>query len=397
MVSLFHAGNDHYQSDAEFWKTFDEVYHPELQRRGTRVVRTISATELLKETVSLRAVGAKADAGGYRQVAEKIKKEYVDAHNLDGLDVDMEVLHLERNWYSSRADVWRIRKIMAALSELLGPKADVNQGKKKDDSAYKFLIYDTFDDVERSQIRAVAELVDYVLPQTYKSGGAEIDQLWNASRNTLSSCQFVPRYAHPEEGDTVNRFETAIGDVDSSKAMEVAAGQPAGGEKGGAFVYAIDRDGRTYGEDNLNNVKETDFSFTKRGVALARPVAFSKAQDEAKRVISGKYPSVSATFTEQVDKARTFGEIEELLDKAHQDFVKLKPKSNPHINENQDTKGNDGEPNEQDPISDEKQKQPSGNRSVFCYRDVCHRSSGSCFLRDGLVALCAKYYTSYGA
>lgn len=145
--------------------------------------------------------------------------------------------------------------------------------------------------------------------------------------------------------------------------------------KGGAFVYAIDRDGRTYGEDDLNNVKETDFSFTKRGVALAQPVAFSKAQDEAKRVISGKYPSVSATFTEQVDKARTFGKIEELLDKAHQDFVKLKPKSNPHINENQDTKGNDGEPNEQDPISDEKQKQPSGNRS-----------RGSCFLRDGLVA-----------
>ncbi|WP_446681881.1 EndoS/ChiA family endoglycosidase [Corynebacterium diphtheriae] len=128
-------------------------------------------------------------------------------------------------------------------------------------------------------MRAVAELVDYVLPQTYKSGGAEIDQLWNASRNTLSSCQFVPGYAHPEEGDTVNRFETAIGDVDSSKAMEVAAWQPAGGEKGGAFVYAIDRDGRTYGEDDLNNVKETDFSFTKRGVALARPVAFSKAQD----------------------------------------------------------------------------------------------------------------------
>ncbi|MHC9547024.1 hypothetical protein ACQZEV_09215 [Corynebacterium diphtheriae] len=37
MVSLFHAGNDHYQSDAEFWKTFDEVYHPELQRRGTQL------------------------------------------------------------------------------------------------------------------------------------------------------------------------------------------------------------------------------------------------------------------------------------------------------------------------------------------------------------------------
>ncbi|WP_423237374.1 EndoS/ChiA family endoglycosidase [Corynebacterium diphtheriae] len=339
-----------------FGKPLMRYITPELQRRGTRVVRTISTTELLKETASLRAVGAKAGAKGYRQVAEKIKKEYVDAHNLDGLDVDMEVLHLERNWHSSRADVWRIRKIMAALSELLGPKADVNQEKKKDDSGYKFLIYDTFDDVERSQIRAVAELVDYVLPQTYKNGGTEIDQLWNASRNTLSSCQFVPGYAHPEEGDTVNHFETAIGDVDSSKAMEIAAWQPAGGEKGGAFVYAIDRDGRTYGEDDLNNVKETDFSFTKRGVALARPVAFSKAQDEAKRVISGKYPSVSATFTKQVGKARTFGEIEELLDKARQDFVKLKPKSNPHINENQDKKGNDGEPNEQGSLSDEEQK-----------------------------------------
>ncbi|CAB0738834.1 endo-beta-N-acetylglucosaminidase [Corynebacterium diphtheriae] len=225
-----------------------------------------------------------------------------------------------------------------------------------------------------------------MLPQTYKSGGAEIDQLWNASRNTLSSCQFVPGYAHPEEGDTVNRFETAIGDVDSSKAMEVAAWQPAGGEKGGAFVYAIDRDGRTYGEDDLNNVKETDFSFTKRGVALARPVAFSKAQDEAKRVISSKYPSVSATFTEQVDKVRTFEQIEELLDKARQDFVKLGPNSDPHANENQDKKGNDGEPNEQSSVSDEEQKQPSGNRS----RDRC-------FLRDGLVALCSKYYTSYEA
>lgn len=114
-----------------FGKPLMRYITPELQRRGTRVVRTISTTELLKETASLRAVGAKAGAKGYRQVAEKIKKEYVDAHNLDGLDVDMEVLHLERNWHSSRADVWRIRKIMAALSELLGPKADVNQGKRK--------------------------------------------------------------------------------------------------------------------------------------------------------------------------------------------------------------------------------------------------------------------------
>ncbi|MHC9569166.1 EndoS/ChiA family endoglycosidase [Corynebacterium diphtheriae] len=162
------------------------------------------------------------------------------------------------------------------------------------------MIYDTFDDVERSQIRAVAELVDYALPQTYKSDGADIDQLWNASRNTLSTCQFVPGYAHPEE-------------------------------------------------DDLNNVKETDFSFTKRGVALARPAAFSKAQVEAKRVISSKYPSVSATFTEQVDKA-------------HQDFVKLEQNSAPHAN--------GGEPNGQGSVSDEEQKQPSGS---------CSR--GSCSLR----------------
>ncbi|OSP99509.1 hypothetical protein [Corynebacterium diphtheriae] len=45
------------------------------------------------------------------------------------------------------------------------------------------------------------------------------------------------------------------------------------------------------------------------------------------------------------------------MDKARQEFVKLEPNSDPHANE--------GEPNEQGPISDEKQKQPSGNRSVF--------------------------------
>lgn len=368
MVSLFHAGNDHYQSDAEFWKTFDDVYYPELKRRGTRVVRTISATELLKETDSLRAVGVDTDAADYRKVAGKIKKEYVDAHNLDSLDVDMEVLHLERNWRSSWEKRWRIRKTMAALSELLGPKADVNQGKKKDDSGYKFLIYDTFDDVERSQIRAIAELVDYVLPQTYKSGKAEIDQLWNQSKGILSSCQFMPGYAHPEEGDTVNRFETAIGDVDSSKAMEVAAWQPAGGEKGGAFVYAIDRDGRTYGEDDLHNVKETDFSFTKRGAALARSVTFAKAKDEAKGKINSDYPSASGSFTAQVDKARTFEEIEELLGKARQEPLGVESKSDPHSNaehnqgDSQSNINGDAELTGRGSVVDKEQKQPSSGQ-----------------------------------
>lgn len=178
----------------------------------------------------------------------------------------------------------------------------------------------------------------------------------------------MPGYAHPEEGDTVNRFETAIGDVDSSKAMQVASWQPAGGEKGGAFVYAIDRDGRTYGEDDLNNVKETDFSFTKRGAALARSVTFAKAKDEAKSKINSDYPSASGSFIGQMDKARTFEEIEELLGKARQESLGVESKSDPHSNaehnqgDSQSNVNGDAELTGRGSVVDKEQKQPSSGQ-----------------------------------
>lgn len=276
----------------------------------------------------MQAKYADADADGYREVAKKVVEEYVSAYQLDGLDVDMEVPNLERAaWTKSAEDRWRIRKIMAALSEELGPKAAVNSGKTKNDDGYKFLIYDTFDDVQRSQIQSVAELVDYVLPQTYKSGADQVNQLWEKSKGIVSSCQFVPGYAHPEEGDRVNRFETAIGDVESSKAMQVARWQPTGGEKGGAFVYAIDRDGRTYNDDDLKKLKETDFSFSKRGAALARPQAFTAAKEKAQQSIDAAPSGAKNSLKAKLDKALTFEEVEAVDAEAQQAIVQKKDAS----------------------------------------------------------------------
>nr|WP_233486542.1 hypothetical protein [Corynebacterium pseudotuberculosis] len=151
----------------------------------------------------------------------------------------------------------------------MGPKAPVNAGKKPGDPGYQYLIYDTFDNAQTSQVGLVADLVDYVLAQTYDKGDKEsIDRVWNGFRDKINSCQFMAGYAHPEENDT-NRFLTAIGDVESSGAMQVAKWKPDNGVKGGTFAYALDRDGRTYDKDNdLTTLKPTDFAFTKRAIEL---------------------------------------------------------------------------------------------------------------------------------
>ncbi|VTQ75115.1 endo-beta-N-acetylglucosaminidase family protein [Corynebacterium pseudotuberculosis] len=264
MVSLFHV-EDNQKSDDQFWETFRKEYQPKLKERGTRVVRTVGAQLLLNKIKEKGLYGRSVeDDYKYREIARDIYKKYVTDHNLDGLDVDMELRKVEK-----RIDLqWQLRKIMGAFSELMGPKAPANEGKKPGHEGYKYLIYDTFDNAQTSQVGLVADLVDYVLAQTYDKGTKEsIDQVWNGFRDKINSCQFMAGYAQPEENDT-NRFLTAVGEVNKSGAMQVAEWKPDNGVKGGTFAYALDRDGRTYDGDDFTTLKPTDFAFTKRAIEL---------------------------------------------------------------------------------------------------------------------------------
>ncbi|ADK29688.1 endo-beta-N-acetylglucosaminidase family protein [Corynebacterium pseudotuberculosis] len=264
MVSLFHV-EDNQKSDQQFWETFHREYQPELKKRGTRVVRTVGAQLLLNKIKDKNLYGKHVeDDYKYREIARDVYNEYVVKHNLDGLDVDMELRQVEKQLNLK----WQLRKIMGAFSELMGPKAPANEGKKPDHEGYKYLIYDTFDNAQTSQVGLVADLVDYVLAQTYKKDTKEsVTQVWNGFRDKINSCQFMAGYAHPEENDT-NRFLTAVGEVNKSGAMQVAEWKPEGGEKGGTFAYALDRDGRTYDGDDFTTLKPTDFAFTKRAIEL---------------------------------------------------------------------------------------------------------------------------------
>nr|WP_233486541.1 hypothetical protein [Corynebacterium pseudotuberculosis] len=112
MVSLFHV-EDNQKSDTHFWDTFDKEYHPTLKQRGTRVVRTVGAQLLLNKIKEKKLYGrAIEDDSKYREIARDIYKKYVTDHNLDGLDVDMELRKVEK-----RIDLqWQLRKIMGAFS-----------------------------------------------------------------------------------------------------------------------------------------------------------------------------------------------------------------------------------------------------------------------------------------
>lgn len=279
MVSLFHVP-DNQKSDQGFWETFKQEYHPMLKERDTKVVRTIGAKLLLDKIKEKGLYGRSTeDDSKYREIARDVYEEYVAKHNLDGLDVDMELREVEKYIHLK----WQLRKIMGAFSELMGPKASVNAGKNPGDEGYKYLIYDTFDNAQQSQVALVADLVDYVLAQTYDKGDEEsITRVWHDFRDKINSCQFLAGYAHPEENDT-NRFLTAIGDVNTSGAMKVAAWKPEGGEKGGTFAYALDRDGRTYDGDDLTTLKPTDFAFTKRAIELTKGISLTDLEAKGSR------------------------------------------------------------------------------------------------------------------
>lgn len=250
IVSLFHYANPQKIDEAgqkPFWDAVKYEYVPELHKRGTKVIRSVGVDEIFKEEYGL-SVSATDDV--YDKAAQQMLNKFVIADGIDGFDIDMEKS-------LSPDEVVIMHRAFKALSKYLGPKSNTG----------KLLIYDTNMDMPESHVDAVAPYIDYVFAQTYGRSVQSIANTWNTYAPYISSCQFLPGYTYPEEGDPYNRWEDAFGPVESSKAMEKAKWQPEGGEKGGIFAYAIDRDGRTYSEPDFSHILPTDFKYAKAVIA----------------------------------------------------------------------------------------------------------------------------------
>ncbi|KAL1411763.1 hypothetical protein Q8F55_002730 [Vanrija albida] len=207
-----------------FYTALRDTHMPALHAKGTKLVRTIPIDKLLATPVP-------AD-GNYDAIAQQLVAEFVTAHGLDGLDVDMEQS-------LSASQVTHTASIFTALAKYLGPRGKPGT----------LLIYDTNQDVHALATK-VAPYVSYIQIQAYGRSTASLQNTWDGYAPYYSSCQFAIGFSFYEEngfswGDSPQPFS-------SSRAADYARWNPKGGKKGGVFSYAIDRDWKRVGDNTLS-------------------------------------------------------------------------------------------------------------------------------------------------
>lgn len=237
IVSLFHYVKPGTNQE-KFWQTVHDVYVPTLHKRGTKVIKTLGIEEIYDVPSKQQTPTQKE----YDDYAQKLIETHLIPYNLDGLDIDMEA-HLT----SSQEE-----KAIHVIYSL-------NRKLKQETSHPKLLIYDTNQD-NHYLFKEIASQIDYLFLQAYGRDTKSLDQTWQTYRNTISATKFVPGITFPEEQDQ-NRWYDAYEPFKTSNAYLYAKWQPIDGPKGGMFIYAIDRDGKKYGDDTIT---KTDFSWTNR-------------------------------------------------------------------------------------------------------------------------------------
>lgn len=225
-----------------FYKTLKEKYVPILRSRGTKVVRTIGTSQILNDTFA-------SNPEGYEALANYLVATYVDAHGLDGLDVDVESS-------LTSEELTKATGVFEALSKHLGPKSGTGM----------LLTYDTNQDGTSPLFRAVHSYISYLLVQSYGRSVSTLQRTFDTYKRYIKSSQYLVGFSFYEERG--NRWGDVIPPINTSHAYQFANWQPRGAQKGGLFAYAIDRDGVVQGSDAL---VATNYTWTQELISTMNP------------------------------------------------------------------------------------------------------------------------------
>lgn len=260
-VDLLLVFDDFVKADGKFWQVLKDSYVPKLNQQGTQVVRTIPWRFLACVENGGYAYDHKTeyqDAEGnydYQKIAEDIVNEYVYKHDLDGLDVDIELTSDPRRQKGGdQASYERSIKVFEEIGKIIGP-----QGR---DKSKLFIVDSTYMADQNPMMTAgFAKYVDFVLAQTYGRAGVEgtyenalkkyvetREERWQSYRQYIDSRQYLIGFSFYEErapkGNRWYDVPKADQQLTETRAADYAKWQPeTGGVKGGIFSYALDRDG----------------------------------------------------------------------------------------------------------------------------------------------------------
>lgn len=222
-----------------FWEKLESDLIPALHAKQIKVVRTLFIDELINPDF--------ADSPqGYQDLANHLQQRFLRVPGLDGLDIDLE----KKLTPTQRAKAQAVSLLLAERLKQSG----------------KLFIYDTSELGDMELLSALAPSLDYLLFQAYGQSPervqAHFDRLFCGF---LAPEKFMVGFSFYEERGT--RWGDTAADFDGSRARQYAEWVPTQGNKAGIFSYAVDRDGVTEGDDNL---QPTDYSWTRRLKQLSR-------------------------------------------------------------------------------------------------------------------------------
>lgn len=271
-----------------FYDALKNEYAPELHARGVRLVRGVGYDELAK----VPHAGPEPTQQEYDSYARHLVDSLITSIGVDGLDIDME----------SSPDANQVMLssgVIRSLSKLLGPKAN----------NATMLIYDT-NGSNLAPLKDVSDCFDYLAYQQYGSNADRTARAVGDYSKLLQPSRFVPGLTFPEEQDMNNRWYDAAEPYRQSNMYAVAT-YVRQHNLGGMFIYALDRDGRTYDDSDLYHIKASSLMWTKTMIDEVSGMPLGESKALARHYLGRmKYAkAVGQTVLADVEKAASLYEV----------------------------------------------------------------------------------------
>lgn len=289
VFSFVPQGED--EKAAPFFNKLKSSYAPNLHARGVKLTKAIDYSELLK----VPHIGKFPTKEEFEAYANKLLDEHVRQYGLDGLDIDMES-------YPSADDIALANGVIKALSKYIGPLAN-------NDTVF---VYDT-NASNLAPLREIEDSFTYLGYQQYGSNDVRTSKAIKDYEGVIPKSRFMPGLAFPEEQDN-NRWYDTREPYEESNVYKVAK-FTANNKLYGMFLYALDRDGRTYNEFDLNHIAPSNFLWTKTAILQIKGFTLADAKKIAihnwNRV--GQGSENQRNILEKIDKAQSIYEVNKIL------------------------------------------------------------------------------------
>lgn len=278
-----------------YFEKLKSDYAPYLHSRGVKLIRGFDYSELLK--INYKGNFPTQEEFDYH--AQKLIDELMTPWGLDGLDIDMET-------HPNEFEVSLSDGVIKSLSKLIGPKA--NNGTA--------FFYDT-NASWTAPFQNVADCFDLLAYQQYGASSERTERAVKDYSAYIDSSKFLPGLTFPEEKDN-NRWHDQKEPYEESNMYDVAK-YSYDNNLAGMFLYALDRDGRTYYEPDYSHIIPSNLLWTKTALLEANGTSLETAKELANhhlarvRYSNNLLDQDYAKYEEKVNSAKNLYEINKAI------------------------------------------------------------------------------------